>query len=216
MSKNKKITRQPNLLNKEEILTKFSIHSGQEKNLQKYIDSIIKYNFHTNLVGKSTLADPWSKHILDSLQLISFIKNKSHSILDMGTGAGLPGAVLSIVGYKNISLVDSNGKKIKFLKRIKDDLGLDLNIITGRLEKIHNLKFDIITSRALAKLNILFGYSQNFMKKNTVLIFLKGKTVNEEIFEAKKNWKFEFQKYQSVSDTRGVILVIERLSRTND
>jgi hypothetical protein len=54
------------------------------------------------------------------------------------------------------------------------------------------------------------------MKKNTVLIFLKGKTVNEEIFEAKKNWKFEFQKYQSVSDIRGVILVIERLSRTND
>ncbi|SVC48274.1 uncharacterized protein METZ01_LOCUS301128, partial [marine metagenome] len=159
-------------LNKEEILTKFSIHSRQEKNLQKYIDSIIKYNFHTNLVGKSTLADPWSKHILDSLQLISFIKNKSHSILDMGTGAGLPGVVLSIVGYKNISLVDSNGKKIKFLKRIKDDLGLDLNIIIGRLEKIHNLKFDIITSRALAKLNILFGYSQNFMKKNTVLIFL--------------------------------------------
>ena len=167
-------------------------------------------------MGKSTLADPWSKHILDSLQLISFIKNKSHSILDMGTGAGLPGVVLSIVGYKNISLVDSNGKKIKFLKRIKDDLGLDLNIIIGRLEKIHNLKFDIITSRALAKLNILFGYSQNFMKKNTVLIFLKGKTVNEEIFEAKKNWKFEFQKYQSISDIRGVILVIDRLSRTND
>lgn len=167
-------------------------------------------------MGKSTLADPWSKHILDSLQLISFIKNKSHSILDMGTGAGLPGVVLSIVGYKYITLVDSNGKKIKFLKRAKDDLGLDLNIILGRLEKIHNLKFDIITSRALAKLNILFGYSQNFMKKNTVLIFLKGKTVNEEIFEAKKNWKFEFQKYQSVSDTRGVILVIERLSRAND
>ena len=96
-------------MNKEEILTKFSIHSRQEKNLQKYIDSIIKYNFHTNLVGKSTLADPWSKHILDSLQLISFIKNKGHSILDMGTGAGFPGVVLSIVGYKYITLVDSNG-----------------------------------------------------------------------------------------------------------
>jgi len=118
MSKNKKITRQPNLLNKEEILTKFSILSRQEKSLQKYIDIIIKYNFHTNLVGKSTLADPWSKHILDSLQLISFIKNKNHSILDMGTGAGFPGVVLFIVGYKDISLVDSNGKKIKFLKRI--------------------------------------------------------------------------------------------------
>jgi len=203
-------------LNKEEILTRYSILSRQEKIIQKYIDSIIQYNSHTNLVGKSTLADPWSKHILDSLQLTAFIKNKNHSIIDMGTGAGLPGVVLSIVGYKNISLVDSNGKKIKFLKNIKDVLGLDLNIISNRLEKLHNLRFDIITSRALAKLNILFCYSQNFMKKNTVLIFLKGKTVNEEIFEAKKNWKFQFQKYQSASDTRGVILVIERLSKTND
>ena len=203
-------------MNKEEILTKYPALLRQEKNIQKYIDSIIKYNIHTNLVGKSTLADPWPKHILDSLQLVSFIKNKNYSILDMGTGAGLPGVVLSLAGYKNVSLVDSNGKKIKFLKTIKNDLGLNLNIILGRLEKLHNLRFDIITSRALAKLNILFGYSQNFMKKNTVLIFLKGKTVNEEIFEAKKNWKFKFQKYRSISDSRGVILVVERLSKNND
>jgi 16S rRNA (guanine527-N7)-methyltransferase len=203
-------------LNKEEILTKYHVTLRQKKNIQKYIDSIIQHNIHTNLVGKSTLADPWSKHILDSLQLVSFIKNKNHSILDMGTGAGLPGVVLSIAGYKNVSLVDSNGKKIKFLKTIKDDLGLSLNIIPGRLERLHNLKFDIITSRALAKLSILFGYSQNFMKKNSVLIFLKGKTVNEEILEAKKNWKFKLQKYRSISDSRGVILVVERLSKNND
>jgi len=200
-------------LNKEEILTKYPILLRQEKNIQKYINSIIQYNIHTNLVGKSTLSDPWLKHIIDSLQLISFIKNKNCSILDMGTGAGLPGVVLSIAGYKNVSLVDSNGKKIKFLKTIKDDLGLNFNIISSRLEKLHDLRFDIITSRALAKLNILFGYSQNFIKKNTLLIFLKGKTVNEEIFEAKKNWKFNFQKYPSISDSRGVILVIERLSK---
>ena len=203
-------------MNKEEILTKYPALLRQEKNIQKYIDSIIQYNIHTNLVGKSTLADPWSKHILDCLQLVPFIKNKNYSILDMGTGAGLPGVILSLAGYKNVSLVDSNGKKIKFLKTIKEDLGLNLNIILGRLEKLHNLRFDIITSRALAKLDILFGYSQNFIKKNTVLIFLKGKTVNKEILEAKKNWKFNFQKYRSVSDSRGVILVIERLSKTND
>ena len=200
-------------MNKEEILTKYPALLRQEKNIQKYIDRIIQYNIHTNLVGKSTLADPWSKHILDSFQLVSFIKNKNYSILDMGTGAGFPGVVLSMAGYKNVSLVDSNGKKIKFLKTIKDDLDLNLNIIQGRLEKLYNLRFDIITSRALAKLSILFGYSQNFMKKNSVLIFLKGKTVNDEIFEAKKNWKFKFQKYRSISDSRGVILVVERLSK---
>ena len=203
-------------MKKKEILTKYPELLRQEKNIQKYINSILQYNIHTNLVGKSTLINPWSSHILDSFQLVSFIKNKNQSIIDMGTGAGLPGVVLSIVGYKKVSLVDSNGKKIKFLKTIRDDLDLNLNIISSRLEKLHNLKFDIITSRALAKLSVLFGYSQKFMKKNTVLIFLKGKTVNEEIFEAKKNWKFNFQKYRSVSDSRGVILIIERLSKNND
>jgi len=216
MLRNTITTRQPDLLNKEEILAKYPMLLKEEENIQKYVDGIMQYNAHTNLVGKSTLANPWSRHILDSFQLASFIKNKNCSILDMGTGAGLPGVVLSIAGYKNVSLVDSNGKKIKFLKKINDDLGLNLNIIASRIEKLHSLAFDIITSRALAKLTILFGYSQNFMKKNTALIFLKGKTFNKEIVEAKKKWKFKLQKHQSVSDNRGVILVIQGLSKIND
>ena len=71
------------------------------------------------MVGKSTLTNPWNSHILDSIQILPFIKNRSHSILDMGTGAGLPGVVLAISGCKNVSLLDSNGKKINFLKHIK-------------------------------------------------------------------------------------------------
>ena len=134
----------------------------------------------------------------------------------MGTGAGLPGLVLAIIGYKNVNLVDSNQKKINFVKYISKKLDISVKIFLTRIEKLNNPRFDFLISRALANLNKLFIYSHKLTDKDTVLIFLKGKTVNEEIFEAKKNWKFEFQKYQSVSDIRGVILVIERLSRTND
>ena len=200
-------------MNKKDILNNFSINNRQKILIEKYIKLLLNYNMHTNIVGKSTLIDPWSSHVLDSLQIAPFIKNKNSTILDMGTGAGLPGVMLAIYGYKNITLVDSVGKKINFLKAVKTEVGLQICPILGRLENIKNLSFDIITSRALANLNKLFTYSQKFLKKNTVLIFLKGKTVNEEIEIAKKNWIFDFSKHQSISDSRGCLIIIKNLKK---
>ncbi len=183
--------------------------------ITQYLRSLKKYNQHTNLVGKSTLIDPWERHILDSLQLIKHIKNKKLSIIDMGSGAGIPGIILSIMGYENVTLVDSNQKKINFLKILKKSLNLNVNIYLGRLENFNNLKFDVITSRALANLNQLISYSQKFIKKNSVLVFLKGKTVNDEIHDAKKNWFFQLKKYQSISDSRGCVLTLKKIKKND-
>ena len=183
--------------------------------MQKYLDLLIDFNLHTNLVGKSTLVNPWVSHILDSLQILPLIKNKKKSILDMGTGAGLPGIILSIAGCERVDLIDSNGKKIKFLKNVQKELELNTKIFLGRVENLNNKKYDVIVSRALANLSKLFSYSQKFIKKNTVLIFLKGKTVNEEIDEAQKKWTFQFTKHQSISDLRGSLLVVRNI-RYND
>jgi len=204
------------LIKKKKIIEKYRINYQQEKNLQNYLDELVKNNSHTNLVGKTTLIEPWRTHILDSLQLLPFIENKTSSILDMGSGAGLPGIVLAIAGYSNVTLVDSNGKKINFLQKVSQKLNLKINIILNRLEKIYNYKFDIITSRALSNLDKLFSYSQNFIKTNTVLIFLKGKTVNDEIITAKKKWSFSFEIYSSESDIRGCVLIITKLKKKND
>jgi len=202
-------------LEKKEILFNYSVGSEEESLLISFVQSLKEFNKHTNLVGNSTLVDPWKSHILDSLQIMPLIKEKELSILDMGSGAGLPGVILSIVGYKKITLVDSNGKKVRFLESFRDSHKLDYTVIYQRLETINYLKFDFIVCRALASLDKLFSYSQNFIKKNTVLIFLKGKAVNEEIETAKKNWNFKFKKKQSYSDPRGIILVIRGL-RKND
>jgi len=200
-------------LEKKDILKKFFLKKKQEIILQDYIDRLAEYNSHTNLVGKSTLLNPWVSHILDSLQILNFIENKSFSILDMGTGAGFPGNILSIAGCKNITLIDSNGKKIKFLKSVKREMNLSANIVLGRIENFNNVKYDIITSRALANLSKLISYSQKFIKKNTVLIFLKGKAVNEELLQAKKEWSFLLTKHQSISDPRGAVLIIKNIKK---
>ena len=170
---------------------------------------------HTNIAGKSTLLNTWNSHVVDCLQILPFISNKSLTILDMGTGAGLPGNILSIMGCLNVTLVDSNNKKINFLKITKEEMSLKSKIVLGRVENIQNKKFDIITSRALANLSNLFSYSQKLIKKNTVLIFLKGKAVNEEVLEAQKKWKFNFTKHQSVSDERGALLIIKNVKKND-
>lgn len=200
-------------MTKNEIIKRFLINKNQELLIDEYLGLLLQYNLHTNLVGRSTLVDPWTSHVLDCLQILPLIKNKKRAILDMGTGAGLPGFLLKICGCNDVTLIDSNGKKINFLKSVNTKLNMDLNIIKKRLEDVGGLKFNIITSRALSSLDKLFTYSQKFIKKNTVLIFLKGKTVNEEIDFAKNKWKFNYKKHQSISDKRGAILHIENLKQ---
>ena len=211
MLEDKRITKKPDLTSLSKIKNTFSVDSSQEIKLIKFLKELAIHNKCTNLVGKSTLVNPWRSHILDCIQVSPFIKNRNSTILDMGTGPGLPGLVLAIIGYKNVNLVDSNRKKINFVKHISKKLDISVKIFLSRIEKLNNLKFDFLISRALSNLNKLFIYSHKLTDKDTVLIFLKGKKVKNEIQEAKKIWSFNSEIYPSQSDERGSVLIIKKL-----
>ena len=211
MLEDKRITKKSNLTTLNKIKNTFSINSSQEIKLIKFIKELAIYNKHKNLVGKSTLVNPLRSHILDCIQVSPFIKNRNSTILDMGTGPGLPGLVLAIIGYKNVNLIDSNRKKMNFVKHISKKLDISVKIFLNRIEKLNNSKFDFLISRALANLNKLFIYSHKLTDKDTVLIFLKGKKVKNEIQEAKKIWSFNSEIYPSQSDERGRVLIIKKL-----
>ena len=182
-------------MTKEDVVKIFNLKKIEITALNQFISELKKINLSRNLVGKSTLLNPWDRHICDSLQIMSFIKNKNSSILDMGTGAGFPGTVLSILGYKNITMVDSRKKKTEFVKQIIEKLKLKAEVINSRLENLQPQPFQYITSRALASLDRLINYSLFFSNQNTTLVFLKGKNVNKEIQEARKNFFFEYKIY---------------------
>ena len=196
---------------KEDVIKIFNLKRAETITLNQFISELKKINTSRNLVGKSTLLNPWDRHICDSLQIMSFIKNKNSSILDMGTGAGFPGIVLSILGYKNITMIDSRKKKTEFVKQIIEKLGLKAKIINSRLEDMQLPPFQYITSRALASLDKLLNYSLFFSNDKTRLIFLKGKNVNIEILEAKKKFFFDYKIYESKSSGGGFVVKIKDL-----
>ena len=202
-------------LNYKEITKKiFPLNVDQEKKIEGFLEELVSFNKHTNLVGKSTLINPWRSHILDSIQVSEFIHNKKSTVLDMGTGAGLPGIILAIMGYERVTLVDSNGKKINFVKNVCEKLNIKVEILLKRIEEIQKKQYDFLVCRALSKLNNLLFYSHKIIHSKTALVFLKGKNATNEICEAKKKWSFKNKIHQSKSDSRGRIIVIKNLSLT--
>ena len=195
-------------MEKKSIIENYNLNSKQVLLISNYQEKLKKNNKIHNLVGASTLCDFWDRHINDSLQLSTFLPNKNSSIIDLGTGAGLPGIILSIYGYSNILLIDSKAKKINFIQEFAEENKITIKTICTRVEKIKNQKFDFIISRAFAPLKKLLNYSLLFTKKNTSLLFLKGRNVKDEIIDAKKYFNFKYNLYSSKSKGGGFVLEI--------
>jgi len=200
-------------LNKKNVIDLYKLNNNQIKLFDSYLLEVKKSNMNFNLVGKSTLDNFWDRHICDSLQIASFIKNKKSTILDMGTGAGIPGIILTIFGYTNVTLVDSKNKKTNFVKKFINNNRLSGTVINSRVESINTKKFDFIVARALAPLEKLLNYSLFFLNKNTTLVFLKGRNVNKEIIDAKKKYLFDFKTINSKSSGNGYVIKINKIKR---
>ena len=200
-------------MDKNSVIKKYNLKSKQVDLIDRYINKLKKSNQIHNLVGPSTIDVAWDRHINDSLQLSDFILKRNTSIIDLGTGAGLPGLILHIFGYKNILLIDSKMKKINFIKEFAYENNFEIKTICTRVEKIKNQKFDLIVCRAFAPLIKLLDYSRFFTKKNTSLLFLKGRSVKKEIDDAKKSFSFEYDLYPSKSEGDGFVLKINKYKK---
>ena len=202
-------------MSKPDIVSEFVLNKTQVDKIDFYLSSIIQHNKHTNLVGKSTIENIWDRHVLDCLQLTKYIINKKLKILDLGTGAGLPGVLFSIVGYQKVLMVDSVKKKTDFVRKIIKELSLTAKIQNKRIEKSPTSQHDIIVSRALAPLVKLLTYARMYSNKNTTSLFLKGRNASSEIDMASKVYFFEFEKIKSLSSEEGCVLKINNIRNKN-
>ena len=200
-------------MDKNSVINKYNLGKKQIDLIDSYIHKLKISNQIHNLVGPSTIDVAWDRHINDSLQLSDFILKKNASIIDLGTGPGLPGVILHIFGYTNILLIDSKMKKINFIKEFAHENSFEIKTICTRVEKIKNQKFDYIICRAFAPLIKLLDYSRFFTKKNTSLLFLKGRSVMKEIEDAKKSFSFKYNLYPSKSEGGGFVLKINKYKK---
>lgn len=201
-------------MQKNQIIDKISefhtITTEQIDNLQSFIDELLIYNQKFNLIGASTIKNIWLRHILDSAQLIEYITDKNSIIADLGSGAGFPGVILSILGVKNIYLIEKSPRKCQFLRKISDISPNKITIIEENIANIKDLKFDIITSRAFAPLDKLLHISQNLLTNKGKYLLLKGKNLKKEVANAQKILKnYRYQILKSKSSDEGNIILIQ-------
>ena len=189
-----------------------SLSKTQKEKIEKFIAAALEFNKTHNIFSRKTKEEVYRKDVLDCVPLINNIEDHK-SILDLGSGGGFPGIILSITKPKNmVSLVESNSKKCYFLRKIKHDLALEnTNIINQTIEKNNTLGlFDVITTRAFASTKKTLKLTQNIAHSKTRYLLLKGKekTINKELEDIdKKRHKYEIINLDMSFYERNIVLI---------
>ncbi|WP_425410501.1 16S rRNA (guanine(527)-N(7))-methyltransferase RsmG [Hyphococcus sp.] len=177
---------------------------------------LMEWSERHNLIARSTIKDRWRRHFLDSAQVAPLLPPGAKRLADLGSGAGFPGLVLAaMLPDLKVTLIESTGKKAAFLTDAGEAMGLDnLEVIPARIESVGlTAPPDIITARALARLDKLLGYGFGLQGENTKYFLLKGQDVEVELTEAAKSWTMDIIRHQSVTSPEATILEIGNLAR---
>ncbi len=206
----------------------FDVSRETVDRLETYASLLKRWQKTINLVAPNTLDDVWHRHFADSAQLFARIPEKARHLMDLGSGGGFPGLVLAILaaekrssnagsGGLHVTLVESDSRKAAFLREVARQTGIAVDIMSTRIESITNsanvASVDVITARALAPLARLFELVEPLFEPRTVALFLKGKTVNEEVEGARQDWEFGLVLQESLTDADARIAVIRQLKR---
>ncbi|MEX2310908.1 MAG: 16S rRNA (guanine(527)-N(7))-methyltransferase RsmG [Rhodospirillales bacterium] len=194
------------------------VESSVLDRLEKYIGLLGKWQRAINLVGPRTLEDPWRRHILDSAQLIKLMGSEREAprVVDLGSGAGLPGLIIAIMTDWPVTLVESDQRKATFLREAARETGTIVDVHAGRIEATEPLHGDIVTARALAPLVKLLPWVYRHLATGGKTMLLKGADVDDELTVASKQWTMDINRKHSVSDASGTVLVIENLRPLTD
>lgn len=193
----------------DEVQRRLGLDGVVRGRLQAYVELLVKWQARINLVAPKTLPEVWTRHVLDSAQLLAHMTGRPGPVLDLGSGAGFPGLVLAILGRDDITLVEADRRKAAFLQEAARITGAAVTIAACRIEALRPIRAGIVTARALAPVSELLHYAAPFADESTLYLFLKGERADAELTTARERWNMKVDKAPSLSDTRGVILRLE-------
>ena len=186
-----------------------TLSAQQQRSLLLYLDQLLLWNKAYNLTAITDPVEALIKHVIDCLAIITHLP--SGSLLDIGTGAGLPAVIIAICQpERSCTALDSNQKKIRFIKQVSSELGLsNMQPIASRIEA-HEASYDVITSRAFASLIDFVAVAEPRLADNGYLCAIKGKAPSEEELDALSNdWQFKTIKLNvpRLHDSRHLIVL---------
>ena len=168
-----------------------------------------------NLVGSSTLPNFWSRHILDSAQILPHAPPSALSWVDFGSGAGFPGLVLAVLlearSNATICLIEASAKRCAFLREAARAMETKVEIIQAKLEDVAPSRSDVVTARAFTSLERLIAYAVPWLGDQSQTLFPKGEEIHAEIAQASTQWNFQSIIYPSISDSRGCVVKISNI-----
>jgi 16S rRNA (guanine527-N7)-methyltransferase len=187
--------------------------------LEQYVNLLLTWQRATNLIAPSTIPEVWTRHVLDSLQLLPHVPQPLKMAADLGSGGGFPALPLAICTGAEFHLYEANQKKAAFLRealRLTDSKG---HVHAKRLESLSRGAvpegLQLITARAFAPLELLLAQAQPFLKPGVMALLHKGKGLDHELTQALKSWRIQFVKLKSLTDSEAVLLQIQEALRVN-
>lgn len=185
--------------------------------LQAFVALVEKWQPRINLIANSTISSIWTRHILDSAQLVSHLPENTNRILDVGSGGGFPGIVLSIITRAEVHLVESDQRKSVFLKTVIRELGLTAIVHNQRVEALENLNADVITARALASVETLISLLETQLMRRSdkqpeklpLCLFLKGARLHQELTILDSYPTMSATSYPSITSDDGAVLALK-------
>ena len=187
--------------------------------LKRYEDILIKANKSFNLIGNSTINDIWIRHFLDSAQVIDFIDKNEKALIDLGSGAGFPGLVLSIIAKDRkiplkVKLIEKSSKKAKFLKKLIDEFQLNADVVNKNIfEYPKKLSGDVFLARAFKPLKIILPLIHNKVENWKKIFVFLGKTGKNELLQVSKKWDIEYKQRISVTNIDSLVININKIKK---
>lgn len=190
---------------------KFNVSRETKDRLDAFVAFLRREAASQNLIAASTLDQIWSRHIVDSAQLLTLagVPDPNRNWIDLGSGAGFPGLVIAILSNFQVTLVESRTRRIDYLERAVQMLDLQSSVrVAGMpLERMETAPYSVISARAFAPLAQLFELSARFSTTKTLWLLPKGRNAAKEWEDVQPDWAGDFRIEPSVTDAAAGILV---------
>lgn len=200
---------------REWLTTKLSVPRETLRTIESFVELLLDANHAQNLIGASTIPNFWERHIVDCAQLLLHAPADSGGRwVDIGSGAGLPGLLIAILGTRHVTLVENRPLRAAFLREAVAALALtNVDVLGASIRSVRLPAVSVLSARAVAPLERLFEAAVHLADAGTVWLLPKGRQAASELAAARDSWQGAFAMQPSVTDPEAAIIVAKNVAR---